>query len=101
MDTIAVEAMTWRGLPAWRLTGSALELVVSGIGAHLAAIRLRGEHLNPLWQPPWPSAEPAGVGDGQGWGNGPEAPLLAGICGHNLCLDRFGAPWPGEVRPLH
>ena len=20
---------------------------------------------------------------------------------HNVCLDRFGAPWPGEVKPLH
>ena len=20
---------------------------------------------------------------------------------HNLCVDRFGAPWPGEDKPLH
>lgn len=23
------------------------------------------------------------------------------ICGSNLCLDRFGPAWPGEVKPLH
>lgn len=30
-----------------------------------------------------------------------ESPLLANIVGWNLCIDRFGAPHPGEERPLH
>ena len=25
----------------------------------------------------------------------------ATIVGHNACIDRFGAPWPGETRPVH
>ncbi len=101
METIAVERTTWRGLPAWRLTGTTLELVVSEVGAHLASITRRGETLNPLWVPPWAAADPATVRPGQAWGAGPEASLLAGICGHNLCIDRFGGPWPGEDKPVH
>ncbi|HYE03936.1 MAG TPA: hypothetical protein VEL07_00335 [Planctomycetota bacterium] len=101
METIAVERTTWRGLPAWRLSATTLELVVSEVGAHIASITRRGETLNPLWVPPWPAADPATAGPGQAWGDGPEATLLAGICGHNLCIDRFGGPWPGEDRPVH
>src|SRR4051812_48343766 len=101
MDAIALETTTWRGLPAWRLVGGDLDLVVTGVGAHLAAIRRRGERLNPLWEPPWPAADPAVARPGGAWGDGPEAALLAGICGHNLCCDRFGPPWPGEDRPVH
>lgn len=72
-----------------------------------------GDTINPLWQPNWPAADASELPwDGaltkqHNWektipyGGNPEAPLLAGIVGHNLCLDRFGAPHPGEVKPLH
>ena len=101
MDVLSVRPLTWREGPAWLIVSRALELVITATGGHLAAIRGRGDALNPLWQPPWPAADPAGVVDGGAYGSGPEAPLLAGIVGHNTCLDRFGAPWPGERRPVH
>ncbi len=103
MDNLTCVPTTWRGLPATLAIGSELEVVLSLVGGHLACLRLRGEELTPLWQPPWPAAAPEGVrpaADGP-YGDGPEAQLLASIVGSNLCCDRFGAPWPGERRPLH
>jgi len=103
MDDLTCIPTTWRNAPALLIIGDTLEVVLSLRGGHLAALRLRGEALNPLWQPPWPGADPATVVPGASgtYGDGPEAFLLAGIVGSNLCCDRFGSPWPGERRPLH
>src|SRR6056297_29308 len=102
MAEITVTEPEWRGVGAWRLAGGDLEIVVTRVGAHLAAITGRGERLNPLWQPPWSATSPQdGVDRPDVYGGGPEASLLAGIVGHNLCLDRFGPPRPGESRPVH
>jgi hypothetical protein len=103
MDQLTIIPTTYRDAPASLVIGSELEAVISLRGGHLAALRLRGEPLSPLWVPPWPAADPRSVvPSAQGaYGDGAEAYLLAGICGSNLCCDRFGAPWPGESRPLH
>lgn len=103
MDTLTCTPTTWRSFPATLVSGAVLEAVISHVGGHLACLRRRGEELNPLWQPPWPSQPPWQVTPAPtgAYGDGPEAILLAGICGSNLCCDRFGAPWPGERRPLH
>jgi hypothetical protein len=102
-DVIRVEPVTWRGLDAWQLTGARLNLVVTRVGAQVAAIRHHGERLNPLWEPPWPAADPADVRPSPEsiYGAGIDAPLLAGISGHNVCIDRFGPPWPNENKPVH
>lgn len=101
MDLLTIRETTWRGVDAWRIDGRQLVLMVTRIGGHLAALWDRRDGLNPLWQPPWPAADPATVRAGGAYGEGPEAQLLATIVGHNWCCDRFGAPWPGETRPLH
>ena len=102
MDKIAVHESSWRDADAWVLSGPRLEVVVMKIGAHLASITAPRDDLNPLWQPPWPAAAPADAASRpEIFGDGPEASLLAAIVGHNLCLDRFGPPWPGESRPVH
>jgi hypothetical protein len=96
---------TWRGRAAWVLRGERLAAVVTRTGGHLAALTRNDDaaQVNPLWNPSWPAGDPRDVAavDAGTWGPRPEAPLLAAICGSNLCLDRFGAPWPGEERPLH
>lgn len=66
---------------------------------------------NPLWQPPWPTMEPSQFSRQPGlpgytaaYGEDAEANLLAGIMGHNLCLDLFGGPSPEEAAaglPVH
>jgi hypothetical protein len=67
--------------------------VLSG-GGHIAEVLDKKSGVNPLWIPPWPSMEPAGYGrdDDRVYGASIESQLLAGIMGHNLCLDIFGGP---------
>lgn len=102
MDRLTVTETTWRGMDAWMIAGPRLEVAVTKIGAHLAAIRTPGEDLNPLWQPPWEARTPQeAAARPADYGGGPEAELLASIVGHNVCLDRFGPPRPGETRPVH
>lgn len=102
-EVLAITATTWRGQPAWRLAGVSRSVVVTATGAHLAALTARDDPLNALWEPSWPAADPAGVRPGPdcAYGDGPESALLAGICGSNLCLPRFGGPRPGEPGGVH
>jgi hypothetical protein len=63
-------------------------------GGHIAGILDKQTGINPLWAPPWRSSEPSKFGPEvyAEYGNGVESQLLAGIMGHNLCLDIFGGP---------
>jgi hypothetical protein len=102
-----VTATTFRTRPAFKVTTPGLEFIVMQTGAHLASLTHPGSLpcSNPLWQPQWPSGDPATAAELGTWGGGEhaaEAPLLATICGSNLCADRFGPPRAGEApRPLH
>ena len=103
---LAVTEFTWRGRPSWHVSSASLHAVIIRCGGHLAALySAADEHrVNPLWQPHWPSGDPSTAAAAGTWGvgaNAVEAPLLASICGSNLCVDRFGAPREGESRPLH
>jgi hypothetical protein len=100
MDNLTVHETTWRDVAAWRVVGQNIELAFTRVGGHLACLRFRDEETNPLWQPNWHAADPETVVSG-GFYGGREASLLAAIVGHNLCLDRFGPPHPGETRPIH
>ncbi len=100
MDPLTLSSTTWRGVAAWRISGKTLELTIVEVGGHLAAIRLIGEEINPLWQPTWHAADPDQVQVG-GYYGGIEAGLLAAIVGHNVCIDRFGPAHANEQRPVH
>jgi len=68
-------------------------------GGHIAEIFDKRSGVNPLWTPSWPSIEPS-IFDPQihtAYGTGDDAKLLAGIMGHNLCLDIFGGPSADEA----
>ena len=55
--------------------------------------------MNPLWTPPWHSIEPSVYGPARTpLRIGRESKLLAGIMGHNVCLDIFGGPSDGRIR---
>jgi hypothetical protein len=103
MDHLIITDMSWRGLPAWRISGNRLSAVVSGIGGHLAALTGTDDTLNPLWEPHWAAGDPAAVRPGScgPWGAGLEAPLLAAIAGSNLCIPVFGDPPAGRDLPVH
>ena len=68
-------------------------------GGHIAEVFDKRSGINPLWAPPWPSIEPSVFNQrthGE-YGSGIDARLLAGIMGHNLCLDIFGGPTDEEA----
>ena len=83
-----------------------LRVTVLEEGGHLAEIRHRASGINPLWTPHWPSIEPSQYDASRDrvYGGGADGSLLAGIMGHNLCLDIFGGPSPEEAAaglPVH
>lgn len=68
-------------------------------GGHIAEVVLKSNAVNPLWIPPWKTIEPADYDPQKHpeYGAAPEAGLLAGIVGHNLCFDFFGPPTEAEA----
>jgi hypothetical protein len=80
------------------IENSDLELTILPSGGHIAAIRHKKTGVNPLWAPPWNSVDPVTFNAARTpeFGNGSDARLLAGIMGHNLCVDIFGGPSPEE-----
>jgi len=91
--------VTYRGRRAVRLENDLLRATVVVEGGHLAELCHKPSGVNPLWTPPWPSIEPSTYDPRKHpeYGDDSESRLLAGLMGHNLCLDTFGAPSPEEA----
>jgi len=89
----------YRGRRAHQIENGQLQVVVLVEGGHIAAITHLGRGINPLWTPPWATIEPSTYDPVRHpeYGLGSESRLLAGIHGHNLCLDTFGAPSEAEA----
>src|SRR5438445_9419946 len=68
-----------------------LRVAVTEEGGHIAEILHKKSGVNPLWTPPWRALERPDCGDGV------DAKLLAGIMGHNVCIDVFGGPSEEEA----
>ena len=84
----------FRGRRARSFENGDLRVTVLEGGGHIAEVLDKKSGVNPLWIPPWASIEPAdyrAAGDDV-YGASVESQLLAGIMGHNLCLDIFGGP---------
>ena len=97
---------TFRGRTAASIENEHLRVTVLSGGGHLAEVYDKAAGVNPLWTPPWDSIEPAEYDPARHrqYGGTVESSLLAGIMGHNLCLDIFGGPSPDEARagmPVH
>jgi hypothetical protein len=84
----------FHGRRAAFIENSDLRVTVLQEGGHIAEIFDKRSGVNPLWIPPWPSIEPSTYEPQKHpeYGNATDARLLAGIMGHNLCLDSFGGP---------
>jgi hypothetical protein len=73
------------------------QIAVAGGGGQIAALGFAGmpETVNPFWQPPWPSLEPAevtnSIADEQD-GGAREGRFLASILGYGLAFNWCGAP---------
>ena len=88
------------------IENDALRVTVLHEGGHIAEILDKRTGINPLWIPPWPSLEPSAYDPARHpeYGGGADASLLAGLMGHNLCLDIFGGPSADEAAaglPVH
>jgi hypothetical protein len=92
-------ATPYRNRRAWTIGNDELEVTVTEEGGHIASILHKATRINPLWTPQWDSIEPSDYDPARhtAYGSGPEAKLLAGILGHNLCLDLFGGPSEAEA----
>jgi hypothetical protein len=89
---------TYRGRRAAQIENEHLRVTVTAEGGHIAEVLDKRTGVNPLWTPTWPSLEPSNFDPADpSYGEGAEAKLLAGILGHNLCLDLFGGPSPDEA----
>ena len=84
----------YRDRRAVQLENGSMRVTVLAEGGHIAEILHKPSGVNPLWTPPWPSIEPSTYDPARHpeYGGDAESKLLAGIMGHNLCLDLFGAP---------
>ena len=104
-NTIAQKSLklsetTWRGTqPAWLISCDKLELVLTKHGLNIASVTHIDDanKLNPFWVPKWPWSSPIENRHlhikGQAeeiYGNREDSQLLTNICGHSLCIDRFG-----------
>ena len=89
----------WREREAATIENEALRVTVLREGGHVAEILHKKSGVNPLWVPPWPTMDPSQYDAAKhtGYGGDAESKLLAGIHGHNLCLDLFGGPTPEEA----
>lgn len=94
----------WNGREAYQLTNDLVQLVTLPGGGHIAEFQFLPETglpvLSPLWVPPWKSIEPTqyrAEKHAKTYGPVNEGRLLAGIAGHNICLDYFGPPSDEEA----
>jgi hypothetical protein len=88
----------YNGRKSVSIENSHLRVTVLREGGHIAEILHKQTGVNPLWVPKWPSIEPSTYDPAiHDYGPDAEAKLLAGIMGHNLCLDLFGGPSAEEA----
>jgi hypothetical protein len=90
----------FRNRPALQIENNDVRVTVSVQGGHIAEMLDKKSGVNPLWSPPWPSIDVSDYSPAKypEYGDDAESRLLAGIMGHNLCLDLFGPPSPEEAR---
>ena len=88
----------FRNRRAFQIENDALRVTVLAEGGHIAEILDKASGVSPLWIPPWPSIEPSQWKPSMTtYGSDAESKLLAGIMGHNLCMDIFGGPSAEEA----
>jgi len=99
VHNILMPDVTFRGRRASSIENDGLRITVLHEGGHIAEILDKASGISPLWIPPWPSIEPSTYDRAKHpeYGNDAESKLLAGIMGHNLCMDIFGGPSEEEA----
>lgn len=92
---MATNYVTFRERKAVSIENEFIRVTVMVEGGHIAEIYNKKKQISPLWQPIWRTMEPSlytNAKEFPEYGDDFESKLLAGIMGHNLCLDLFGGP---------
>ena len=89
----------YRGRRAYQWENEALRVTVLAEGGHIAEVLDKASGINPMWTPPWPTIEHSAysLAAHPEYGSDSESKLLAGIMGHNWCVDHFGPPSKEEA----
>jgi hypothetical protein len=89
----------YRNRRAFEISNARISVTVLYEGGHIARFVSRDCDMNPLWTPRWPAVEPSSYDPAKHpeYGEDSESKLLAGIMGHNLCMDIFGGPTESEA----
>ncbi len=102
---LACARRSWQGRDAWSLGNGLVDLTILRGGGHIADFHFAKESglpgLNPLWVPPWKTIDPDRYRPevhAHTYGPPITGRMVAGIAGHNLCLDYFGAPSGEEAK---
>lgn len=98
--------MKFHDREAVQIENEKIRLTVLKEGGHIAELFHKETGISPLWIPPWKSLEPSKYDPAifPEYGLNAESKLLAGLMGHNLCLDLFGPPSEDETSagvPVH
>lgn len=98
--------MKFHDREAVQIENNQIRVTVLREGGHIAELLHKASGVNPLWIPHWKTIEPSAYDPAldQEYGANEESALLAGIMGHNLCLDIFGPPSTEEAEagmPVH
>lgn len=95
---------SWHGREAYLLGNGVIQLTHLTGGGHISEFRFSDSSgaptLNPLWIPAWKTMDPQDYRPelhAETYGPPVEGKTLAGIAGHNLCLDYFGVPSEEEA----
>lgn len=90
--------MKFHDRDAVQIENDKIRLTVLKEGGHIAELLQKEVGISPLWIPPWKSLEPSvyNATAHPEYGSNGESKLLAGLMGHNLCLDLFGPPSKDE-----
>jgi len=90
---------SFQGRRAASIENDALRVTILEEGGHIAEVLHKKSGVSPLWVPHWPSIEPSQFDPRKhpAFGDGADSRLLAGIMGHNLCLDIYGGPSEAEA----
>lgn len=85
--------------PQVHLENERVRLTLLTGGGHIAAVELKENGVNPLWDPPWETIDPSAYDSvaHPEFGGDVDARVLSGIAGHNLCFDLFGVPSEEEA----
>jgi hypothetical protein len=99
MPAMSVPLGEFRGRRSASIENREIRVTVLREGGHLAEVFHKSTGVNPLWIPHWRSIEPSAFDAARhvDYGDGADAKLLAGIMGHNWCLDIFGGPSAEEA----